>query len=409
MAIQANILYVGNFFFPDGDAGGSRVRGIGLALRDAGYSVAFAGSEYSAPPEDLRADGLHCRDGLCYCPAKSYADCKTARLRRAFFLHFTASETMNRVRRLTSEQTRAIVVYNGTAILLWRLMNYCRRRGLALLADCTEWFDPAHLPGGSIGPLRWDSELRMRRLQPKVANLIVISSFLEQYYRARGCRTLRVPPLVDLQAPCWRPIPPPREDSELHLAYAGTPGKKDFLTNALRAAIALRAEGFPIKVHLVGATRESLGNWLRRDPGFIEDLGDAVVYHGRVPQARAIELISAADFTILLREDKRYAHAGFPTKLVESLSAGVPIVANATSDIPEYVRDGQEGILLEDHSPEAFAAGVRRIFRMPKSKWREMRFAARQRAEECFDYRRYIVPLADFIERTCARNARGGK
>jgi glycosyltransferase involved in cell wall biosynthesis len=406
---EADIIYVGNFRFPDGDSGAVRVRGIGLALRDAGYSIAIAGIEDRAVAEDVLPDGSACRNGLYYYPAINLGASQFARLRRGVYHLLTGSAVMDRLRYLVSARTRAIVVYNGSAPLLWRLLKYCHKRKISLLADCTEWYDPHHVPGGVLGWFRWDSELRMRWLQPKIANLIVISSYLERYYRDRGCDALRVPPLVDLQAPCWRPIPPPRDDSELHLAYAGTPGKKDYLANALRAAITLRAEGYPIKVHLVGATRESLGCWLKRDPAFIEALGDAVVYHGRVPQVRAIELISAADFTILLREDKRFAHAGFPSKLVESFSAGVPIITNATSDIPEFVCDSQEGILLKDHLPDAFATGVRRIFQMPRSKWREMRFAARQKAEECFDYRRYIAPLADFIERTCARNAKGGK
>ena len=77
-------------------------------------------------------------------------------------------------------------------------------------------------------------------------------------------------------------------------------------------------------------------------------------------RANALQIVRAADFTVLLRPDARFAHAGFPTKLVESLSLGVPVLANVTSDISEYVRDGREGILLAGPTREAFAAGLRR-------------------------------------------------
>jgi glycosyltransferase involved in cell wall biosynthesis len=405
-AIEAEIIYVGGFRFPDGDAGAARVRGIALALRDAGYAVAIAGVEDRASPDDIQLDGTACREGLPYYPAKNFGSSKFARLRRGVYHCITGSAVMDRLNYLVSPRTRAIIVYNGNAPLLLRLLNFCSKRKICLIADCTEWYDPQHVPGGAFGWFRWDSELRMRWLQPKIGNMIAISSFLEKYYRDCGCTVVRVPPLVDLQAKCWRSVPLLREDTELHLAYAGTPGKKDLLANALRAVIALRLEGFSIKVHLVGTTRETLGNWLRDDPSFVKALGNSVIYHGRVPQARAIELISAADFTVLLREDKRYAHAGFPTKLVEGLSAGVPIITNSTSDIAEYVRDGHEGILLENHSPEAFAAGVRRIFQMPRAKWREMRLQAQQRAEECFDYRHYIASLKSFIERVCVESSK---
>jgi glycosyltransferase involved in cell wall biosynthesis len=406
MASAAEIIYVGNFRFPEGDAGSARVRGMGMALRDAGYSVAVAGLEDRAFPQDIQSDGRACREGLYYYPAKNFGSTKTARIRRGIYHYATASATMDRLPAIVSNATRAIIVYDGGTPLILRLLKFCRQRNIALIADCTEWYDPRHVPGGRFGPWRWDSESRMRWLLPKIGSVIAISSYLERYYRERGCEVLRVPPLVDLRAPCWKPISPVvREDSEIHLMYAGTPYKKDLLAEALRAIIRLRSEGLPVKIHLVGATREGLGKWMTEDASFVDDLGDAAVCYGRLPQLQVLEKLTTADFTILLREDKRYAHAGFPTKLVESLAAGVPIITNATSDIAEYVRDGCEGILLENHSPEAFAAAVRRLLQMKQSAWHEMRLNARRRAEQCFDYRGYIAALKEFIECQCARNA----
>jgi glycosyltransferase involved in cell wall biosynthesis len=410
MIREAEIIYVGEFHFPNGDGAAARVGGIGKALRDAGYSVAFAGLESVAMPEDIQANGSACRDGMYYYPAKNFDGCKFANWRTFFNYYLSGSSTIDRLRRIVTNRTRAIITYHGFSTMLLRLIKFCHRRKITLISDCTEWYDPHHVLWGAWGPFRWDSELRMHWIQPKIGSMIAISSYLERYYRGRGCRVVRVPPLVDLQASQWKPVPDlPREDGELHLMYAGTPGKKDLLANALQAVGMLRAQGFPIKVHLIGASREGLGQWMLHDPAFADALGDALIFYGRVPQQQVWEMLPNADFTILLREDKRYAHAGFPTKLVESLSAGVPIITNPTSDISEYVRDGQEGILLENHSPEAFAAGVRRIFQMPRSKWHEMRFNARQRAEECFDYRRYKAPLADFIEQACSQNAKGVK
>jgi glycosyltransferase involved in cell wall biosynthesis len=399
MQHEVDIIYVGDFRFPDGDGAAARVRGIGLALRDAGYSVAFAGCEYKTKSEDIQIDGTACRDGMYYYPVDKFNGLKFARLRRGIYCHLSGSATMDRLHKLVTNKTKAIIAYHGSSLMLLRLMNFCRKRSIALINDCTEWYDPHHVVGGSWGPFRWDFELRMRWIQPKIGHMIVISSLLERYYRERGSRVLRLPPMVNLQDPQWKSVSKlPREIAELNLMYAGTPGKKDLLGNALEAVIKLRAEGFPIKVHLVGATRESLGRWMRRDADFVDALGQAVVYYGRIPQQQVWELLPTADFTILLREDKRYAHAGFPTKLVESLSAGVPIITNPTSDIPEYVRDGQEGIILENHLPKAFEAGVRKIFQMPREQWSRMRFAARQRAVECFDYRCYITALKEFME-----------
>jgi glycosyltransferase involved in cell wall biosynthesis len=118
---------------------------------------------------------------------------------------------------------------------------------------------------------------------------------------------------------------------------------------------------------------------------------------GRIPQERVRDAYLAADFSVLLREPVRYAHAGFPTKVPESLAAGVPVICNLTSDLGEHVHDGVEGLVCEGPSPSAFAAALRRAIDLPPTRRAAMRRAARAEAERSFDYRVYIDALARFF------------
>lgn len=374
-----------------------RVLGIGKALREAGYRVMFAGMEKRGRVEDRLPDGGYCYQGFTYVPGKDQGQGQLARMKRAL-LTCTGLTTFKRIRNMDVTDIHAIVAYQPPASLLWRLLPFCRRHGIILAADCTEWYDPRHVWGGPLGPFRWDSELRMRWLQPRTGRVIAISSLLESYYRQRGCKVLRVPPLVDMDVCTPPPESPQRDDGILRLVYAGTPGKKDLLGNAIRGLHNASKQGLPVELHLVGPERQSVAACLAGDAHLLDDLGTSIVYHGRVPQPVALGLVARADFSILLRPDQRYANAGFPTKLVESLSMGVPILTNPTSDIADYVRDRQEGLLLQDSSPEAFAAGVRRVLEMPRSQWMAMRVMARQRAFDCFDYHHYIEQFRDFLK-----------
>jgi glycosyltransferase involved in cell wall biosynthesis len=81
---------------------------------------------------------------------------------------------------------------------------------------------------------------------------------------------------------------------------------------------------------------------------------------------------------------------------------GVPVIANLTGDIGQYVREGEEGVVLEGITPEAFAAGVRRALVMPEAHRAAMRVNARQRAADCFDYHHFAAPLRDFVEEAVA-------
>ena len=141
-----------------------------------------------------------------------------------------------------------------------------------------------------------------------------------------------------------------------------------------------------MKLHLVGPSREEVSECLGSDAPMLDMMADMLIFHGRVPQSDVPRLLATADYSVLLRPLERYAQAGFPTKLVESLAAGVPVIANPTSDIAEFVRDGIEGILLTDHSPAAFVAGVKRVLTLPLAQKDAMRLNARLRAETSFDF-----------------------
>ena len=62
---------------------------------------------------------------------------------------------------------------------------------------------------------------------------------------------------------------------------------------------------------------------------------------------------------VLLREPNRKSMAGFPTKFAESMIAGVPVITNATSDLPEYVISGETGFLVDGYDYESILSTLR--------------------------------------------------
>ncbi len=187
------------------------------------------------------------------------------------------------------------------------------------------------------------------------------------------------------------------EKEYLKLVYAGTPGKKDLLGNALRGLKILRQEGIMVQLHIIGPSQDAVLACIDNDYTLFDEIADMIVIHGRVPQSDVPQLVSSADFSILLRPQERYAQAGFSTKLVESLMVGVPIIANITGDIGGFITDNREGILIEEHSPQAFANGVKKAVDMSAKHRLLMRGYARQCAEDHFEYNKYVEPLCDFV------------
>jgi glycosyltransferase involved in cell wall biosynthesis len=154
---------------------------------------------------------------------------------------------------------------------------------------------------------------------------------------------------------------------------------------------------------LIGPSADEVRKNLGPDAALLDALAGNVHFAGCLPHRQALAEMARVDFSILLRPNLRFAQAGFPTKLVESLALGVPVICNLTSDIGRYVHDGREGIIVRDSSPDAFAEGLRRVLAMTPAQRQDLRHQARRAAEACFDYRNWVDPLGKFIHEALGR------
>jgi glycosyltransferase involved in cell wall biosynthesis len=180
------------------------------------------------------------------------------------------------------------------------------------------------------------------------------------------------------------------------LVYAGFAGRKELFPEIIAGFRASRQRGIDVSLKLVGITEEELFKIVRTGANRVPDF-DGITCYGWLAREAALQIIAASDFTIILRPQERFANAGFPSKLVESLSLGVPVMANATSDIAEYLRDGRDGYLLSDATAGALEEAIERASQLTIEQRSQMRQQAHLRAHECFDYRSYAGVLAEFV------------
>jgi glycosyltransferase involved in cell wall biosynthesis len=65
-------------------------------------------------------------------------------------------------------------------------------------------------------------------------------------------------------------------------------------------------------------------------------------------------------------------HEGIPMVLLESLLAGLPIVAHNVGGIPEILDEGRCGMLVDDHSAEGYAKAILQLMRMGDTEVEQM-------------------------------------
>ncbi|TCT22463.1 glycosyltransferase involved in cell wall biosynthesis [Thermomonas haemolytica] len=387
------IAYVGPFPFPSGTAGSRRMLGVALSLAAAGRRV-VVGSGDPSPTQPTPLGEGDPAGNIAYVGLGESPAIGASVLRKAGRIFWSWGRRTVAWLDAQPVKPACVVVYGGSAQYLLRLLPWCRRHGVPLVADVVEWYDPRQMTGGRFGPFNLSAQWALRRLYPRTDGVIAISRLLADHYSETGRPVVRVPPTLDVHG-----IEPGAgsgraDGAKLRLVYAGTPGKKDLLGNVIEGVEAVDPGGTQVELMVLGPSPDEVRSMLggREIPRCVRAMG-------RVVQAEVAVYLASADFSVLLREPARFSNAGFPTKFVESMAHSTPVIANLTSDMALFLHHGEEGLVCSDWSASAFSDALREALALAPTQLAAMRNAARRQAERSFDYRGYSGALSEFLGR----------
>jgi phosphatidylinositol alpha-1,6-mannosyltransferase len=122
-------------------------------------------------------------------------------------------------------------------------------------------------------------------------------------------------------------------------------------------------------------------------------LGDAVRLLGPVPDTDLPALYNAADLYVGASRRHDLLVEGFGISLVEASASGLAVVAGRSGGVPEAVRDGATGILVDSGAPEPVAEGIIALLRNGERR-RAMGAAGRHAVETYYNWDRVA---RDFI------------
>src|SRR5665811_716176 len=208
-----------------------------------------------------------------------------------------------------------VIVYGGSAQYMFRLLPWCRRNRIPLIADVVEWYDSRQMTGGFFGPFNISAKMALLYQYPKCNGIIAISSYLADRYHKQGCQVICIPPTLDVAA--IRARTGETSSQPLKLAYTGVPGKKDLLDNVLESIMRLDPSGKTVKITIAGPNHDVIAKLPAISKRGLTKLPNCIDAPGRVSRDQALNIVRQADFSVLLRPNLRYAQAGFPTKVVE--------------------------------------------------------------------------------------------
>jgi glycosyltransferase involved in cell wall biosynthesis len=208
-----------------------------------------------------------------------------------------------------------------------------------------------------------------RRLDRRCARVIVPSAHLARFAaRWDGTPRGKIRVIPHGLAPEWFAPPDAAARERARAGWGVRPGEivlgavarlhpaKDHAT-LLRAFASVRRVRPEARLVLIGGgpRRAALGALARR---LLAAAPEAVRFEGEREADR--DLYGAFDVAVLPTRRE-----GFGLAALEAMAAGLPLAASRAGAIPEIVRDGENGLLVESGSPTALAAALARLLAEP--------------------------------------------
>ena len=355
---MSKILYISRAGLPI-DAAGLRTFHIGSILEKGGFEVHYLANRRIGKKEldsgyekvDASTENLldasehHFRIGnkiYSYLPKQKSG--KISVLKEIYELIFEKEAYKRVVSYCKKEKPEAIFLYNELYHLTNKLISFCKKENIKLFADVTEWYERDKNKNFAEKQVVELTEKRITQLDHKLDGIIAISNYFEDYYKSKGANVVRIPPLMEIEKDlCIKKHEYYEGKSVLNFVYAGSPGGKDILIPFVKALQTVNKDGIKARLDVVGIDEKYFDKF-----DIEKNLADTgVVAHGRLSHNETLEIVKRADFGILFRHNKRYAKAGFSTKLAEAMSVGVPMICNKIGGCDLCITHLKNGVLTD--------------------------------------------------------------
>lgn len=366
---KGKVLYVGGFELPDRNAAAHRVLNNAKILRSLGYEVLFCGVDSTITSFNNKYDDV-C--GFKSCPLPYPASIKQWMKQMCDISVYEMFIKQN-------PDIKFVFAYNMHALPLAKLLKFAKKNGIKVVADCTEWYSCDF----TFNPIKLirniDTTLCMRVFQKKCDGMIAISTYLKNYYEKHIDNIMVLPPLVDLNDEKY--ISGCEQNDIVTLVYSGSPSaSKEALGDVVKSLNKFKDLKFKLRV--VGVTCERFIQIYNIMPD-----DEKVEFLGRVSHGDALNAVKMADYSVIIRPKSRVTMAGFPTKFAEAISCGTAVIANDTSDLATYIRDGKNGYIVGLDNLEIDLYNIISDSSLPMVE------------NDIFDYKKWIPKFNEFIKK----------
>lgn len=381
MEEKNSILIIGNYEFPTGNASALLMLTYAKLYKELGYQINMIGCSRSC-------DGKHILDTKKIYEGFTGYNFNYARNAKEWLNYKKYYKEFLDVYKKINSKVKYIILYASPCVSLFNnlIIKFCKKNNIKVIVIIVDWmgYTGNNLVLKCVKKI--DNWYRIKKLNKKADLIIAISEFLYNYYKEKNKNVILIPPINDIQIDYNE-----TKSKCIKLIYMGQPfsdkkykiSREKFKDRLDLIIEALSKNGADFVFDIYGLTKE---DYLFQVPEHENLITNKINFKGRVEHNLIMKNINKYDFSIFVRENTLSNQAGFPSKLSESISCGVPVITTNTSDITKYIKNGKNGFIIQNM--ENLNEELDKILKMEKKKIEEIRRYTYK--NNYFNYRNYI-------------------
>lgn len=290
-----------------------------------------------------------------------------------------------------------VFCYTWDTASLLAMAGVAKRLGAPLVGERTEF--PFYKRGANLRP--WH-RLHIRWAPRLFDGILVISEPLRAFFQHRiraDASLLTIPPLVDCREfdRCDGTPQPNR------IAYCGDLSQsKDGLHTLLHAVAKAHEKGDVLQLELAGKGKPA-DEAAARDLAGRLGIAEHVRFLGYLSRPDLVRHLKSATALVLAKPAGHQADYCFPSKLAEFLATGNPVVVTATGEIPRFLTDRKDALLVPPGEPDALAGAIGEAA-AGGQETRDIGQRGREAALKHFDYRANVRRVVQWLDELGSRS-----
>ena len=319
--------------FPEGRAYASRALNIAKSLLEKGNEIDII-ADYISDKKFLTAH----KRANCFGIEVFLTFPRVSSERSLFNRLFAPFCSVKNMKNYFKNHSPDIVILSSAHDRFSKWYKFLKKKRVPIILENCEWFDYYNFHLGHFSFRYHQFKYCWNHLFTNVDGVISISRLIQTHFEDFNIPTIRIPGLCDSSFPSH--FEQSKNYNKIKIVYEGDIycGKEDILSCIDAVSFANPLNN--IELHIFGPTLKNITK------AYKKNIPENVFIYGFVSHDFLIKKMSEMHFGIIFRPNRKSSHAGFPTKLVDYFSQGLPVISNDTGDIGLYLKNNFNGYLV---------------------------------------------------------------